>query len=168
MSNNTKITTTSQFEFNSMDPKLFSNTIVISIRNSTDFDWNNFNIESNFVLKLIFDDIRNNQISFFEKILLKTNYLKLINLFYKYKKNKDSWTMIPFHFQHYLEIQKFIKKYPNYDIIVHCEFGRSRSVAISRLLAKQLHIEYENKRLGNDWILEIYEHYQKKYSKNHF
>lgn len=112
---------------------------VIRIHNLTDKKW--YSEEEDGKLVLFFNDLKLNNISFIDKI--KSQYDFETTCFMK---------------KHVQQIKKYINENKEKDLIIHCEYGKSRSVAISIYLRDYLNYKIINKeekdlKKYNDWVL---------------
>jgi predicted protein tyrosine phosphatase len=123
-----------QLNYNELEGKA-----IIRIHNLSDKKW--YPEKEDGKLILFFNDLKINNISFIDK--LKSQY---------------DFETTCFMRQHVKEIKNYINKNKNKDLIIHCEYGKSRSVAISMYLRDYLKykiINKEEKELTkyNDWVL---------------
>lgn len=125
--------------YENLDVETLENKAIIRIHNINDKNW--YPNKEDGKLILFFNDYKKNNISFIGKIKgiigLKTLYFN--------KKNA-------------LEIINYIKENKNKDFVIHCEYGRSRSIAIGIFLRDELGYKICNKKDSelthyNDWVL---------------
>lgn len=112
---------------------------IIRIHNLSDKKW--YPEKEDNKLILFFNDLKLNNISFIDKIKAQYN---IETMCFMKKQVK--------------EIKEYIEKNKNKDLIIHCEYGKSRSVAIGIFLRDNLNyiiINKEEKELikYNDWVL---------------
>lgn len=127
--------------YENLRPELLEGKAVIRIHNIHDENW--YPNEEDGKLILFFNDYKSHNLSWVQKIKgllgFKTIYL-----------NK----------QNTLRIIKYIKDNKHKEFIIHCEYGRSRSIAIGIFLTQQLGYKIVNKKNDelnqyNDWVLYL-------------
>lgn len=141
-----KVYVFSRGEYISLSEDFLIDKANIRIHNVRDKDWYDSEVKNGIVM--FFNDLRIQDLSFLDRV--KAQYLKGD---YKYFTKKNC-----------LEILNFIKSNKNKDIAVHCEYGKSRSVAIALYLKKKFNYEVMNKtekelEKANDWMLRLMEKY---------
>lgn len=131
----------SRGSYEGLNIDMLKNKAIIRIHNINDIKW--YPNQENEKLILFFNDYKMHNLSFFQKIKgligMKTSYLNKIDA---------------------LKIIEYIKKNKEKDFIIHCEYGRSRSVAIALFLREFLGYKITNKEENellkyNDWVLYL-------------
>mgnify|MGYP003589414328 FL=1 len=105
---------------------------IIRIHNVTDYEWYKQETNQENCLELFFDDLGESQISFLDKWIIKLNL--------KFKTSNN-----PLNLDQAKQIIKFIEKNNGKDFVIHCEYGRSRSVAVALYLKEYFQYEIMNK-----------------------
>jgi protein-tyrosine phosphatase len=106
-------------------------------------------------LKLFFNDVDNEQLSLIERSVYKKSSF-LYSLYVKYRQRTNHFYGLPF-----LEKDaQLIKSYVNLNksILVHCEYGHSRSVAVARYFQQYHNYEYikePQEYEGNNRVFDI-------------
>lgn len=132
-------------DFEALEPTFLKDKAIIRIHDVTDKEW--YNSKYPCGIELFFNDLRKSNLSFFEK--LKANYLKNINATYFTKLQAE-------------QLNNFINKNKNKDFIIHCQYGRSRSVGVAVFMVKNYNAIITNKtkeelKKANDWVIEMLE-----------
>lgn len=109
-------------EFNQLSLDFLNNKAIIRIHNIKEKDWVN-TLEIKNIINLYFDDINKEQLLWYEKI-----YWYLPSVI------QNQWNIKFIKRTQALQIIEFIKNNKNMDFIIHCEFGKSRSVAIAMFI----------------------------------
>lgn len=135
-------------EFLNLDNEILLNKAIIRIYNSKAKDWEEDNSENN-VIKIFFDDIKKFQLKWYEKI----DFFWIKNFF---TSKDDSILLSDIDAK---KLISFIKKNKEKDFLIHCEFGKSRSVAVGLFIEKYFDGKIINKTkdecLGfNDLVIE--------------
>lgn len=142
----------SRGKFLELNNQFLSDKAIIRIHNKKDYDFYKQEKNANNVLELFFDDLGINQLSFLDKINAIFN-LNLNNVRYPLNKNQA------------LEIKKFVEKFINKkDFVIHCEYGKSRSVALGLFLENKFSYKIKNKDISelknpNRWVIYMLNKY---------
>lgn len=121
---------------------------IIRIHNIKDIVWYKSSEENPFVLELFFDDLNEEQLGWLDKLLAK------LSLSDKFKRNCKPLT----DFQAQLLISFICRHQGKKDFIIHCEYGKSRSVAVGVFIANKFGYKIKNKTTNelnqaNSWVL---------------
>ena len=129
----------SRGSYENLSQDFLSNKVIIRIHNIRDEKW--YPIEEENKLVLFFNDIKMDNLSFMDKFKanlgFKTKHLNKILA---------------------IKIVNYIKANKDKDFVIHCEYGRSRSVAVALFLKENLNYTIANKKDNeltkyNDWVL---------------
>lgn len=142
----------SRGSFEALPADFLTGKAIIRIHNVTDKKW--YNTELPCGIELFFDDLKKDSLSFWEKqqaVWLPTENL----LFFTSKQAKILCT--------------FINQHQDKDFIIHCQYGRSRSVAVALFIKKFYSGKIANKeeselKKANNWVLELLEKAQQTLS----
>lgn len=127
----------SKGEFNQLDINFLNNKAIIRIHNIKEQGWiNNPSIKN--LLNLYFDDIRMNQLLWYEKFCYFLPLFIQKKIMLKFIKKEQALTLL-----------SFIEDNKNSDFIIHCEFGKSRSVAVAKFIE-----DFYNGNLKNKTVEE--------------
>ncbi len=132
----------SRSEFLNLQSDFLKNKKIIQIHNIHDKEWYPNQIPNGLVF--FFEDRHLSEISFLKKFKAMKSIQS--TLFTK----KDAMT-----------IQQFIAKNQNFDFIIHCEYGKSRSVAIAYFMKTRFGFHVINKeekdfQFQNSWMQFIF------------
>lgn len=105
-------------------------------------------------LKLFFNDVNNEQLSVFEKFIFNREE-NIYNLFVKCKKKVKPFYGLPFTENHAKQIKNFIDL--DKDILVHCEYGHSRSVAVASYFQQYHYYTYLNENENNNRNTRVFD-----------
>lgn len=127
-------------EFEALPPEALNNKAIIRIHNYTDKDWYDSKYPNG--IELFFEDV--DTLSFIEK--MKAQY---------FEKNMTCFTKTQA-----LELLSFIKKNKGKDFIIHCQYGKSRSVSVGLFIEKNfkgsiINREPQELKTPNQWVLEL-------------
>jgi predicted protein tyrosine phosphatase len=114
--------------FEQLTEEFKKNKAIIRMHNSNNQAWYGDSQEEN-TIWLFFDDIHLGSLTFLEK--LKTIYLGMDSSLFSVSQAK--------------KVIKFINENKNNDFIIHCEYGRSRSVAFAVFLSQHYGYNIANK-----------------------
>lgn len=136
----------SRGEYLSLPEDFLEDKAIIRIHNINDKEWYEHEVDKGIVM--FFNDLKSYDLSRFDKI--KAQYF---NRNYKYFTKRDC-----------LQLINFIHENKNKDIVVHCQFGRSRSVAVAVHLKNKYQYAIANKtdkelEKANDWMLTLFNKY---------
>lgn len=136
----------SRGEFNSLNPDFLKNKSIIRMHNVNDEKW--YDKEHNDGIVLFFNDIKEHELSFWSKF--SATFLN----------KRDAW----FNQSDALKINSFIKKNLNKDFVIHCEYGKSRSVGVALFLNNNWGYHIENRRShelrnANGWVIKLLQKY---------
>lgn len=124
----------SKGEFNQLPLGFLNNKAIIRIHNIKEQNWiNHIPVEN--IINLYFDDINQNDLFWYEKIYI---HLPII-IQNKLKMNFIKKNQI-------LKLLDFIKRNKDFDFIIHCEFGKSRSVAVAKFIEDFYRGKLNNKK----------------------
>lgn len=131
----------SRGSYENLKSEVLENKAIIRIHNINDKKWYPNKEENKLVL--FFNDYKMHNISLFEKIKAYLNFETTCL-------NKATA----------IEILDYINNNKEKDFIIHCEYGRSRSVAIAIFLRDNLGYTIKNKKEEelkhyNDWVLSL-------------
>lgn len=122
--------------FEALEKEFLADKAIIRIHNIKDKDWYS---EEQGRLVLFFNDLDYENLNFAEKMIVnKTPFLS--NIFSLLYPN-------PEYFTHDMaaETLSFISKNKTKDFVIHCEFGKSRSVAIGKYISKRYKHHVDNR-----------------------
>lgn len=141
-----KIHIYSRGRFALLDDEFLANKAIIRIHNKKDLGWYDDKMANGIVL--FFDDLKINDIPW--KTRLKACY---INADYDCFSKKDAQVLL-----------KFIHANLEKDFVIHCEYGKSRSVAVAFFMKQEYNFKIMNKNKeemlkGNDWMLKLLKKY---------
>lgn len=127
-------------EFEALAPEALKNKAIIRIHNNKDKEWYNSKYPNG--IELFFEDV--DTLSFIEKI--KAQY---------FEKNMPCFTK-----SQALDLLNFIKKNKGRDFIIHCQYGKSRSVSVGLFIEKNFKGTIINRipeelKTPNQWVLEL-------------
>lgn len=136
-----KIYIYSRGDYEALDKSFLENKAIIRIHNIKDKNWYPHFEEKKLVL--FFEDLKSHQIPITEKI-----------------KSKLGFTTKAFHKILALKTIEYINTHKNKDFIIHCEYGKSRSVAIALFIQTYYSHSIENKKNSdlqyyNDWVIKL-------------
>lgn len=132
-----------RFEFASLMPNFVQDKKIIRFHNFKDKGW--YPQQEDNALVFFFDDVGFSQLTWIERI--KSSFL----------------TNQPFCTKDDIEkIKDFVAKHRDDDFIVHCEYGKSRSVAFAVFLKEKYGYQIMNKKeeelkCANNWMLYLFE-----------
>lgn len=136
-----KIYIYSRGDYEALDKSFLENKAIIRIHNIKDKNW--YPQLEDKKLVLFFEDLKLHQIPFVEKI-----------------KAILGFETKAFHRNLALQVIKYIKDNKEKDFIIHCEYGKSRSVAIALFIQHHYLHNIENKKSHelqsyNDWVSNL-------------
>lgn len=136
-----KIYIYSRGDFEALDQNFLKNKAVIRIHNIKDKKW--YPNHEDKKLVLFFEDLKAHQIPLIEKI-----------------KSQLGFQTKAFHKDLAKQTIQYIKNNKDKDFIIHCEYGKSRSVAIALFIQQYYLHTIENKKISelqsyNDWVLNL-------------
>lgn len=135
----------SRGEYQALDESFLNNKAIIRIHNIKDKNWYPHCEEKKLVL--FFEDLKTKQIPIIEKLKSQLGYETYV-----------------FHKNLALKTIEYIKNNHDKDFIIHCEYGKSRSVAIGLFIEKYYLYTIKNKKPNelnsyNDWVFNLLKNY---------
>lgn len=142
-----KVYVFSRGEFDSLPLDFLKDKAIIKVHSMKDREWFPSTVKNGIVL--FFNDLKIYDLGFFDK--LKAYYS---DKRYSYFIKADA-----------LKILSFINKCKRRDIVIHCQFGNSISVAIAMYLRDNCKYTIQNKNndelnLANDWVIKLLKKYE--------
>lgn len=139
-SNKSSIYIYNRGEFESLDPDFLKNKAIIRIHNRTDQEWYKSVYPNG--IELFFEDV--DTLSFLEKIKA-TRFESFVTCFTKSQA---------------IDLLQFIRKNKNKDFLIHCQYGKSRSVAVGLFIRENFKGTIVNReevelKTPNVWVLEL-------------
>lgn len=131
--------------FEGLEKEFLADKAIIRIHNIKDKDW--YPEEEKGALVLFFNDLDYENLSFGEKMIVKKTPV-LSNIFNLLYPNPEYFTSDMAQ-----KTLKYISKNKTKDFVIHCEFGKSRSVAIGKYINKRYKHNVQNR---TDDELNIY------------
>jgi predicted protein tyrosine phosphatase len=116
-------------KFDELSIEKKNNAAVIRIFNSTERDWEEDTKKFQNELRVFFDDVRWEDLSWFERIQMTCGVAS------------KSW----FSKSLAVEISGFLARNQNAPLLVHCEYGKSRSVAVAKYAIEKFGYRCSNK-----------------------
>jgi predicted protein tyrosine phosphatase len=154
----THISVYSRGSFENLPEAQLANKAIIRIHNSWDKNWyNHENNRENQCIQLFFDDLSINNLTWAEKYMAYHPQWKKILKYYPWSKQNSSY---PLDLNQAKLLIDFIKMHVSHDFIIHCQYGRSRSVAVAVFIKNHFDGIIENKteqelQHANTWVLEM-------------
>lgn len=152
-------------EYESLDKEFLEGKAIIRIHNVSNKNFYPHHIDNGLVL--FFNDIKKSDLKLSEKFILNKTLL-LSNLMLQLKYNGDKNKIDFFTYEQAKIITKFIYENKSKDFVIHCEFGKSRSMALAKFLNKYYDHNFGNRtvedlKLVNDLVWEVLDKTYKAY-----
>lgn len=149
----------SRGEYENLGQQELKNKAIIRIHNTVDKKWY-ASQDSSTLIQLFFDDLSPDSLSESEKFLA---YHPLWKKIYQYNPWFNHDVSCPIDLNQAKAVVEFIKKNKDNDFIIHCEYGKSRSVAVALFIKNHFDAIIVNKtekecQAANAWVLTILNH----------
>lgn len=148
----------SRGKFENLSETELTDKAIIRIHNSWDKDWyDNASNKQNPCIELFFDDLSINNLTWIEKKVANHPQWKKVLKYNPWNKQNPSY---PMDLDQAKLLIDFIKTHASRDFIIHCQYGKSRSVAVAVFIKNHFDGIIENKteeelQHANTWVLEM-------------
>lgn len=146
----------SRGEYENLAESELKDKAIIRIHNSLDKKWYDYQ-DSLTLIQLFFDDLSPDNLSILEKFLAYHPAWKKINQYNPWFNSEASY---PIDLNQAKNLVEFIKKNKDNDFVIHCQYGRSRSVAVALFIKNHFDGIITNRtekecQAANVWVLTI-------------